>query len=82
MCSAWAYPSTKPALTDGGRWWSTAGLAPVDAAEPAGQRDAVQRAGESPASTPEKIAPKTEAPNDPPMERKNVAPEVAAPRSA
>ena len=34
-----------------------------------------------PTSTLEKMAPKIAVPNDPPIERKNVAPEVATPSS-
>ena len=59
-----------------------AGLAPAEALIPLGSGMPCNAAAMSPASTPEKTAPKTEVPNEPPMERKNVAPDVPAPRSA
>ena len=58
-----------------------AGLAPVAAVIPAGSAAPCSATARSPGSTATNTAPNTAVPNDPPMDRKNVAPEVPAPRS-
>jgi hypothetical protein len=70
------------AATDDGRCFSTFVFASMLAVpNPAGSLTPRRAAAISVASRLAKIAPKIEVPKVPPMVRKNVAPEVAAPRS-
>jgi hypothetical protein len=77
------YACRMSVLIAAGSWASRAGLlSAADGFTPAGSRAPCSAVASSLASRLENTAPKTDTPNDPPIVRKKVTPEVAAPRSA
>ncbi len=73
-------PATTPACTAGGRRWSDVGSAPLSEVSSPGGIDLRCKACTTlVARRLAKMAPNTAVPNDPPIMRKNVAPEVAVP---
>ena len=75
-----AYPATKPSRTAADRWLSTAGVTSA-LLKPFGSVTPCRWLARLPISTLEKIAPKIAVPKEPPIDRKNVAAEVATPSS-
>ena len=82
-CRASENACCTPSLTAAGSLFSRAGLAGAPVAlRPPGRVTPCSAEASSMASRFEKIAPKIDTPNAPPMLRKKVTPEVAVPRSA
>ena len=73
---------TSPRTAAGSLWISTGLACAAPGLKPGGSRTPRSSATISVASRLENTAPKIATPNEPPMDRKKVAPEVAVPRSA
>ena len=70
-----------PAWMAAGRWWMAAGLSALTL-NPVGGRFRWRALRTFPMSRLEKMAPNTAVPNEPPIMRKKVTPEVAVPSSS
>src|SRR5580658_9489897 len=76
----WAYAADRPCWTAVGSVCKSAGVT-LEGENPLGSLALCRCLIRLPTSTLEKIAPKIAVPKDPPMDRKNVCPEVATPSS-